>query len=269
MPLFRAPLDPPLRYPPVGRCIYCPDSGSNGLGDEHIIPHALNGTQLLPQASCSKCGGVTSYLDGFAARSVFYQVRSSAGMQTRTKLPEEFPVILIYQEGREERVMVPADIHPATLILPRFELPGLLSGREPDGNFRFQYTMWTRMSHAFDEFVRSRGAVSWDLEVSIKPQQLSRVLAKIAHAFAVAQLGMNGFTPLLLDLIHARVVENAPQLVGSDPNTPPPATGVMHELTLVPHESFVVVRIRLFASSSINGEHAMPVYLAVAGMKVT
>jgi hypothetical protein len=189
-------------------------------------------------------------------------------MQTRTRLPEEFPVILTYQDGREERVMVPADIHPATLVLPRFEWPGLLSDRESDGNFRFQYTMWTRESDAFDEFKRSRGAISADVEVYIKPQQLSRVLAKIAHAFAVAQLGLNGFTPLLLDLIHARVVANAPELVGSDPNTPPPATGVMHELTLVPHEKFVVVRIRLFASSSIKGEHTMPVYLAVAGTKL-
>jgi hypothetical protein len=190
----------------VGRCIYCPDDGSGGLGDEHIIPYSLNGTQVLPQASCRNCERVTSYLDGFAARSVFYQVRSSAAMQTRTRLPEEFPVILTYPDGREERVMVPADIHPSTLILPRFELPSLLSGREPDGNFRFQYTMWIRESNAFDEFKRSHGANSAEVEVWIKPQQLSRVLSKIAHSFAVAQLGWDGFTPLLLDLIHARVI---------------------------------------------------------------
>ena len=101
--------------------------------------------------------------------------------------------------------------------------------------------------------------------MSIKPQQLSRVLAKIAHSFAVARLGLGGFTPLFLDLIHKRVVENAPELVGSDPTRPPPAVGVMHELSIVPHETFVVVRIRLFASSSINGNHAMPVYLVVTG----
>jgi hypothetical protein len=79
---------------------------------------------------------------------------------------------------------------------------------------------------------------------------------------------LNGFKPLLLDLIHARVVANAPELVGCDPNTPPPATGVMHELSFAPHEKFVVVRIRLFASSSINGQHAMPVYLVVAGVNL-
>jgi hypothetical protein len=128
MPLFVAPLDPPIRYPPVGRCIYCSNDGSSGLSDEHIVPYALNGTQVLPQASCPTCGRVTSYLDGFLARSVFWQVRSSAGMQTRTRLPDEFPVILVYPDGREEEVKVPAEIHPATLVLPRFELPDLLSG---------------------------------------------------------------------------------------------------------------------------------------------
>jgi hypothetical protein len=191
-------------------------------------------------------------------------------MQTRRTLPKEFPVILTYQDGRKEKLMVPAAIHPATLVLLQFgDLPGLLSGREPDENYRFRPIPWMRLNDAFEEFARSRGAVSAGVEAPIDPEKLSRVLAKIAHGFAIAKLGLNGFTPLLLDLIHGRVVANAPELVGSDPNTPPPATGVVHELALVPHEKLVVVRIRLLASSSINGEHAMPVYLAVAGTKLT
>ncbi len=52
--------DPPIVYAPVGRYIYCPDDGSAGLGDEHIIPYSLNGTQILPQASCRKCEKITA-----------------------------------------------------------------------------------------------------------------------------------------------------------------------------------------------------------------
>jgi hypothetical protein len=266
--IFRAPLDPQVTYPPVGRCIYCLDDGVGRLGDEHIIAYALNGTRILPQASCPICGGITSYLDGFAARSVFYHVRSSAGMRSRRKLPDAFPVILSYADGRQDKVMVPADIHPSTLVLPRFDPPDLLSGRKPDGNFRFQYTTWMRENDAFDAFKRSRGAVSAEVEVTIKPQQFSRVLAKIAHSFTAAELGLGGFKPLLLDLIHARVVANAPELVGSEPATPPPAVGIMHQMNFVPHDRLVVVRIRLFASSSINGEHPTPVYLVVAGERI-
>jgi hypothetical protein len=267
MALFELATDPPITYAPVGRCIYCPDDGSNGLGDEHIIPFSLNGTLILPEASCHKCEKVTSYLDGFAARSIYYQLRTGAGMRTRSKLPDEFPVILHFADGHTEEVMAPADVHPATLVLPIFSLPDLLSGRLPDGNFRFKPYTWMRESDVFDAFVKARGAKFAEVNTRIKPQQFSRVFAKIAHSYAVARLGLNGFAPLLLDLIHARNVTNAPELVGSDPETPPPASGVVHELNLVPHPKFVVVRIRLFASSSIEGEHAMPVYLVVAGRK--
>ena len=147
-----------MTYPPVGKCIYCPDDGAGGLGDEHIIAYALNGTRILPKASCRTCEGVTGRLDGFLARSVFYQLRSSAGMRPRRELPSAFPVILNYADGRQEKVMVPADIHPSTLVL-RFDPPDLLSGRKPDGNFRFQYTKWMREGDAFDALKRSRGAV--------------------------------------------------------------------------------------------------------------
>jgi hypothetical protein len=257
--------DPQIVYDAVGRCIYCPER-SGPFSDEHIIPFSLNGTQILPQASCNKCGGVTSYLDGFIARSVFYQIRAFAGMQTRTTLPQEFPVILHFDDGRQEPAMVSADIHPTTLVLPKFALPTLLSGATPDGNFRFTYTRWIRESAAFDAFVKERGAKTAEVKMSIKPQQFSRVLAKIAHSYAVAKLGLEGFHPLLIDLIHQRNVEKAPELVGSETETPPPASGVLHELSLMPHPSFILVRIRLFASSAADGV-GTPAYLVVAGNK--
>src|SRR5258705_1677768 len=99
MSVFDAPSDPPVVFPPIHRCIYCPNDGSDGLGDEHIIPFALNGTQILPQASCHECERITSYLDGFIARSVFWHVRTSAGMQSRSGLPDEFPVILKFEDA--------------------------------------------------------------------------------------------------------------------------------------------------------------------------
>jgi hypothetical protein len=181
MALFELETDPPIIYPPVGRCIYCTNHGSDGLGDEHIVPFSLNGTRILPQASCHTCGKVTSYLDGFLARSVFYQFRTHAGIRSRTGLPNEFPVILTFEDGHEQRVVAPADVHPATLVLPKFAMPGLLSGVKPDGNFRLTYTRWMRESPAFDAFVKVKGAKSAEVEVSIKPQQFSRALAKIAH----------------------------------------------------------------------------------------
>jgi hypothetical protein len=120
----------------------------------------------------------------------------------------------------------------------------------------------------FDDFVKQRGAKEGRVAAGISPQQFARVMAKIAHSYAVARLGLRGFRPLLLDLILGRDVQRAPELVGGDPQTPPPAGGKVHELDLLPHPKLVVVKIRLFASSSIEGEHAMPVYIVVAGETV-
>jgi hypothetical protein len=261
--LFKLGFDPPIVYEPVGRCIYCDDFGSDELGKEHIIPRSLNGTQILRKASCPKCGGVTSYVDGVVSRGAFLQLRTAVQMKSTEPLPDEFPVVLYSADGREEQVMVDAEIHPSMLVLPVFDMPDLLSGRPPDGNFRFRRVGWMRESVAFDEFKGARG-VTAAVETWIKPQQFSRFLAKIAHSYAVARLGFYGFKPFLIDLIHGRNVERAPELVGSEPEIPPPAVGKLHELDLIPHREFVVVRIRLFASSSSDGK-AMPVYLVVAG----
>ena len=154
-----AVFDPPVSYPALHRCIYCLTGA--GAGDEHIIPFALNGTQVLPKASCEDCGKVTSYLDGFACRSVFWQLRVSAGLRTRNAagVPTEFPIILTFADGHEERELVPAGLHPSLVVLPKFEEPDLLSGRVPDGMFRFSYRQWMRESDVFDEYKRRRGAI--------------------------------------------------------------------------------------------------------------
>jgi hypothetical protein len=188
------------------------------------------------------------------------------GMQSRSGLPTEFPLILTFDDGHEEEVMAPADVHPATLVLPKFALPSLLSGEKSAGNFRFTHTTWMRSSAALDSFVKAMGAKTAEVKTSIKPQQFSRVLAKIAHSYAVARLGLRGFKPLLIDLIHQRNVEKAPELVGSDPQTSAAASGVLHELDLIPNSKFVVVRIRFFAGSFAGGA-TTPVYLVVAGRR--
>lgn len=44
------------RYPPVGQCIYCGRMPPEvALEEEHIIPLAINGGLILPDASCRRC----------------------------------------------------------------------------------------------------------------------------------------------------------------------------------------------------------------------
>ena len=261
---FELIAEPPIVYPPVGRCIYCLGDGSGRLKREHIIPYSLNGTQILPKAVCGACEGITSYFDGVIARKVFYHLRTHARFRSRSGLPTEFPLILTFADGHEERVMVPAEQHPASLILPHFDPPSLLSGNPSDGNYHLTTVRWMRASQAHGDLLKSKGANGSEVELFVMPQQFARFLAKIAHSYAVAQLGLTGFRPILTDLILGRILERGPEFVGGQQETPPPASGVLHELGLISHPNFIVVRIRLFASSAAGGI-AMPVYLAVAG----
>jgi hypothetical protein len=256
-------------YDPVGHCIYCHGYGSK-LSNEHIIPYSLNGTHILPKASCLKCAEVTSQIERVVCREFFGQLRAHAGFRTRRQHPDQFFADLIFENGHRQRVSVPIDIHPSVLVLPQFAMPDLLSGRTPDGNFRIRDTIWhVEPRLEWDEFVKARGAKQAAIQYPRKPQQFARFLAKIAHAYAVARLGVDGFKPLLIDLILGRNVVRAPELVGSEPEIAPPASGVLHELDLVKNKNFVVVRIRLLASSSIKGAHGVPTYLVVAGTKIS
>jgi hypothetical protein len=183
------------------------------------------------------CG--SSYFEGVVARKVFYQLRAHAGIQSRSGLPTEFPLILTFADGHEEKVMVPAEQHPAALILPRFDPPSLLSGKPSDGNYHLTTVRWMRASQAHDYFLKAKGASGSEVELFVMPQQFARFLAKIAHSYAVAQLGLTGFRPFLTDLILGRNLERGPEFIGGQREIPQPASGVLHELSLISHPHFI------------------------------
>jgi hypothetical protein len=91
-----------------------------------------------------------------------------------------------------------------------------------------------------------------------------RMLAKIGHAFAVAELGLDKFSPLLSKLIQTNDDPAAMRFVGGDKTasrTEKPST--LHRLTLgfqkISGKVFVVARIRLFAS------YGSPIYSVIVG----
>jgi hypothetical protein len=93
-----------------------------------------------------------------------------------------------------------------------------------------------------------------------------RFIAKIGHAFTAAELGPNGFTPTLLNLIQGQPPMFAAHYVGSGLTNDPPSSH-MHEIgfskPLRPEDAaMIVVRIRLFANLD------MPTHYAVTGMRL-
>jgi len=77
-------------------------------------------------------------------------------------------------------------------------LPTIISGAENTEELDCQLWTWgsydPKFFSGFQEGVRVHVG-------SIHPESFLRMLAKIAHCFATAELGINSFAPLLLDII--------------------------------------------------------------------
>jgi hypothetical protein len=72
-------------FEPDGRCIYCgTDSDPGALQREHIIPYGLNGTLILPRASCPDCSKVTGALETFCLQHMFIDARTHLGLASRS-----------------------------------------------------------------------------------------------------------------------------------------------------------------------------------------
>lgn len=193
-----------IKYPAVGRCIYCGDEGSK-LSTEHIVPFALEGRLELPEASCGKCALETGRIEQFLARDIAKPFRAKHKFRTRRKsqMPESFS--LFVKRGDETiGATVPIEKHPGTLLLPIFSSPRLLLGEE-----RHPDPLWTIGVWHYPDIkdvetaYRSVGSTSTD-KVFVGPLRIDvtvRSIAKIAHAACAATRSLDGYQPLLTEII--------------------------------------------------------------------
>ena len=123
------------RYPPIGQCIYCGAEGEvGGLRDEHIVPYSLGADAVLQKASCRSCEQITSYIDGYLARHIFYDLRSHIRAPSWRGLPETRPANIAVGD-REVTLELTVENHPFALILPTWDLPGALRQVQPSAEF--------------------------------------------------------------------------------------------------------------------------------------
>ena len=88
----------------------------------------------------------------------------------------------------------------------------------------------------------------------IGPDIFGQMLAKIGLGYAVSELGIDGFKPLVRDFIRGRINEFGHWLGGPANCPPEPPSNSLHELDLAflktgdMHTEYVTVYIRLFAN---------------------
>jgi hypothetical protein len=245
-------------FEPVNQCIYC--GGLVGLTREHILPIGLGGGLILPRASCPACQAITKEIETKCQRGHLLPYRREFGL---VRHPHELPKLIPIQIDGHVRLVDPEKV-PSFLILPKLlDFPGIVTGGVPGASMRYQFRLIGNQA----EMRKLAGALGGHITgtTNVDTDAFLRMLAKIAHGFAVSQLGLNGFDPELPPFILGQSPDLAPYLLGNSfwPDIPIVPGHLSHQLglTTIPwgDQHQVAVRIQLFAA------HGAPSYTVIAG----
>jgi len=168
------------------------------------------------------------------------------GFKSRHKnRPSHMRAVSVNDKGALESRMIPSEKIPMAAFMFRFEPPGIITGRPRNpGFYARQWHLNDR--EKLDKLLIEEGVDN--LAVSkMNPHIFARMLAKIAHSFAVAEIGLDNFTPFLQKMI-IEGIETPSYYVGGDFTVPPAERdGAMHWVRLQPDDNYLVATIRLFA----------------------
>jgi hypothetical protein len=262
-----------VEYPPMGRCIYCGvtrySDERETLAIEHIIPEALNGEMIIPEASCGFCEGRINYYEQFCMKATFGPLRYLAGFKTKrpNERPQTLPIKLLINDEWVTRD-IPAEHAPVMMFMPLFDQPDIFSGRAPEDRNIYTKQFWhcPLMSPETNQFLRRAGATKGrSYEAKLDGIRFALLLAKIAHGFAMAERGsLDGFRPVLSDLVLRRPAPWPLAYFVGGITELEPATSTSHELGLyvaeAPSGTVTMVRVRLFS------DLGAPTYYVVAGV---
>lgn len=275
---YPSPRRPPHYYKRQGICIYCKSVSYSDdrvrLGNEHIIPEALGGNLVLPEASCSHCEALINRFEQPLLREVFGPVRAHYGFPSKRPKarPKTVPVDFVVGENAVKQE-VSVGHNPLLLVMPSFKPAGIFAKEDiverPLASGKWHVHLAdSAMGRDIAGKLGARGIqAGWPENLD---QKIALLVAKIAHSFAVAELGINlgGFQSLLPDII-TEAPGRLPlsYLIGCmgepDPHVPRSGNEGSHMLRWFeyPLRDFylLIVQVRLFESFN------MPSYAAVVG----
>jgi hypothetical protein len=227
----------PKTYRPVRQCIYCKRRATK-LSLEHIVPFGLAANSLrLPAASCTRCQEKTKQFETVCLRHMWWPFRTKIGAPSRHKeTPETFllrrmTVTSINVDGSIGYVpgtetAVPPDQFPLVYMAFKLPPPAILAGRDPEA--QVDYEIWA--VHNPEEFHAVTGGKDKEgFRIGQgTPVEFTRLLAKIAHSYAAAELGLDAFEPILTHYIRNRPMR-ALEWIGGDMTIPPPRP-ILHDI---------------------------------------
>jgi hypothetical protein len=251
-------------YPPVGKCIYCSETellaGISRFGDEHVIPLSMGGNLVLREASCRKCEKIINQqIETPVTSQEWGYFRTKRDFPTRSRKNRKTHKELRRVDGSLLRV--PIKDYSAPVIMYKFGEARILSGLAP-GTDNLRWTVVMLADHEA-EMEMQRKFPDWDKRHTIKaqPHEFARFLAKIAHGYATAELGMGTFSPHTLDIILGRS-DDYYNLVGGSWDIVPAVPGGDHVTNISfkfvsPERAFVILDIRLFSQAATPNYHVV------------
>ena len=245
-------------YEPFGRCVYCGDDACK-LTREHIIPFSLGGEVILPEASCEQCQKEVKKYEAQILNYTFIQARTflELPMQDPSRRPRDLRLGRF--QGDEEWPdltdnfsweRVPVEDHPASIMLPVFEKPRLLSGQPPTEKFQMVGQSVHILNGPPPQSVTQDGKRQANF-IQFSPDNLCKFLAKIAHGSACAILAADQFSPLLGGIIR-NADPHISALVGSDEIRAWPRRKALHHVELRLTRGLVLAHVQLFARYGLN-----------------
>jgi hypothetical protein len=219
-------------YPSIGRCIYCgaarysPRQPERKLGDEHIIPLAMDGHLILPEASCEECERtINRGIETPITNLEWGYFRSKRKFPTRNKKNRKTHIQLRRKNGSHLRVEV--EDYSCPVLSYKFGEARILSGLPP-GTDHLRWTAEVLTDHDA-EIEMKRRFPDWDgvHRLKTRPYEFARLIAKIGYSYAVAELGLGAFTPFVTEIILGKS-EDWFYAVGGSWEIEPPVEGGGH-----------------------------------------
>lgn len=245
--------------PATRRCIYCLAADVR-LSKEHVVPKGLGGELILLKASCDRCAIEIRGFEEWCIRHMFevprtlFQVKSS-----KKHIKRERRLLVGFGHGAETRwEQSDFDRFPFSMHVPMMAPPPLLSGiMNAEGKWEVK-KVWSWISPEFQQRADALGG-EVSVAVVLEFERLCRFISKIAHGFAVAELGLEGFIPMGCNCIRGISDPVSMSLVGMAVEQLKLESPELHEMRLLPTDEFITVLVQLFAP--LNS----PTFQAVVG----
>ena len=195
------------RLTPLNKCVYCGyDSDLSQLTEEHIVPEFLGAGLSLPNASCSNCQKITSAFEGRLAQRLFNPVRKEFGLIGKNGNLQSMSFPLNIGTFTNEFHVLPLRHYPTILVMPFLFPAASYSRSHPEAYDIFNIRIYNL--NANPKYLE-RYAIDLISTQTIDLVELSQLIAKIAHCYAIQHWGWHRFKHLLTDFIRTEFLRES------------------------------------------------------------